>query len=70
MLAQDLKTTACCAASVPKKLWQLLRDIHPEVLDKFMDAVHYYLKDFWDALSLIWGVDLEEIASSVCRSGY
>lgn len=32
---QDLKTTACCAATVPKKLRRLLQDVHPDVLEKF-----------------------------------
>jgi 2-polyprenyl-3-methyl-5-hydroxy-6-metoxy-1,4-benzoquinol methylase len=31
----DLKTTACCAATVPKKLRKLLKDIHPDVLARF-----------------------------------
>eukprot|EP00624_Nannochloropsis_granulata_P003446 evm.model.NODE_27436_length_19857_cov_35.000351.1 len=31
----DLKTTACCAATVPKKLRRLLKDVHDEVLEKF-----------------------------------
>jgi len=31
----DLKTTACCAASIPKKLRALLKDIHENVLEKF-----------------------------------
>jgi len=31
----DLKTTACCTATVPKKLRRLLKDVHDEVLEKF-----------------------------------
>jgi len=31
----DLKTTACCAATVPKKLRRLLKDVHDDVLEKF-----------------------------------
>ena len=31
----DLKTTACCAATVPKRLRRLLRDVHEDVLAKF-----------------------------------